>query len=146
MRNNVVILSSYLDTSITPLLTKFGSLKELKTLWLDDNQLSDFPISLCQLDSLRTLRLSGNDLSYIPSSISSLQLLEVLVSTFSRHIDYWLLMSNWRRQYSTIFAFHPKLHNHYHYNPHSLGDYSSHRLLIITRLCLSQWDFCNSRI
>lgn len=64
---------------------EFGSLKNLKTLWLDDNQLSDLPVCLCQLDGLTTLRLSGNDLSYIPPSISSLQLLEVLVSLF------WLL-------------------------------------------------------
>ena len=59
---------------------QFGSLKNLKTLWLDDNQLSELPICLCQLSGLTTLRLSGNDLSYIPPSISSLSLLEVLVS------------------------------------------------------------------
>ena len=95
-------------TSITSLLIKFGSLKQLKTLWLDDNQLSDFPVSLCQLDSLTTLRLSGNDLSYIPSSISSLQLLEVLVSTFSRIIGCKYLICSWRCQYLTILPSHAK--------------------------------------
>ena len=57
-----------------------GSLKHLKTLWLDDNQLSDLPVCLCQLEGLTTLRLSGNDLSYIPPSISSMLALQVLVS------------------------------------------------------------------
>ena len=96
------------NTSITSLLIKFGSLKELKTLWLDDNQLSDFRVSLCQLDSLTTLRLSGNDLSYIPSSISSLQLLEVLVSTFSRIVGSKYLRCSWRCKYVAILPSHAK--------------------------------------
>jgi Leucine-rich repeat (LRR) protein len=62
-------------------IRQFGSLKQLKTLWLDDNQLSELPICLCQLDGLTTLRLSGNDLSSMPNAISSLILLEVLVSS-----------------------------------------------------------------
>ena len=61
-------------------IRQFGSLKHLKTLWLDDNQLSELPICLCQLDGLTTLRLSGNDLSSMPNAISSLIMLEVLVS------------------------------------------------------------------
>lgn len=57
---------------------ELGALKCLKSLWLDDNKISEFPVCLCQLDGLETLRLSGNDLQTVPPSISNLQNLRVL--------------------------------------------------------------------
>jgi Leucine-rich repeat (LRR) protein len=74
-------------------IRQFGSLKQLKTLWLDDNQLSELPICLCQLDGLTTLRLSGNDLSSMPNAISSLIMLEVLVSSQTFQFSYAFILS-----------------------------------------------------
>jgi Leucine-rich repeat (LRR) protein len=65
---------------LTSIPLEFGTLAGLKALWLDDNQLIDFPICICQLTELTTLRLSGNGLKMIPDSISTLQKLETLVS------------------------------------------------------------------
>ena len=57
---------------------ELGALKGLKTLWLDDNKITDFPVCICQLDGLEMLRLSGNELQTVPPSISNLQNLLVL--------------------------------------------------------------------
>lgn len=63
---------------ISSLPIEFGTLSSLKTLWLDDNQLEQFPICLCQLTGLISLRLTGNDMETLPSSISALVALETL--------------------------------------------------------------------
>ena len=65
---------------ISTIPLEFGSLTSLRTLWLDDNNLEQFPVCLCQLKGLVSLRLSSNDLQTLPMSISSLQSLETLVS------------------------------------------------------------------
>ena len=84
LQNNTFLLAN---------IQQFGSLKQLKTLWLDDNQLSELPICLCQLDGLTTLRLSGNDLSSMPNAISSLIMLEVLVSSHTFQFSYAFILS-----------------------------------------------------
>lgn len=69
-------------------LLQFGTLSTLRTLWLDDNQLEQFPICLCQLTGLRSLRLTGNDLETLPASISALQDLHTLAVDNNRLRDF----------------------------------------------------------
>lgn len=57
-----------------------GALEGLKSIWLEDNEFENFPVSICQNIKLQSLRLSGNSLKFIPMSISSLTKLEILVS------------------------------------------------------------------
>ena len=57
---------------------EFATLKSLKKLWIDDNYLEEFPITLCCLTALTELRLSGNQMTMIPPSIDNLQLLTTL--------------------------------------------------------------------
>ena len=51
---------------------EFGSLSTIKTLWLDDNHLDNFPSCLCNITGLELLRLTGNNISSIPHSASAL--------------------------------------------------------------------------
>lgn len=57
---------------------EMGLLTSLRSLWLDDNLLNEFPICLCELVNLTSLRLSGNSISELPSTVANLQKLEVL--------------------------------------------------------------------
>lgn len=62
---------------------KFGSLLNLRSLWLDDNEFEEFPSCICDLKNLEILRLSGNSLETIPSNISHLENLRVLALDFN---------------------------------------------------------------
>lgn len=73
---------------LTSIPVEFGSLTTLKTLWLDDNQLEQFPVCLCQLTGLLSLRLTGNDLESLPMSISALQSLETLAVDNNRITEF----------------------------------------------------------
>jgi len=73
---------------LTQLPAEFGSLLTLKTLWLDDNQIEQFPVCLCQLTGLLSLRLTGNDLQSLPPSISALQSLETLAVDNNRLVEF----------------------------------------------------------
>jgi internalin A len=55
---------------------EFGQLKRLKKLWLEDNDLEQFPMSICSCTAIVSLRLSGNNLNSIPQAISYLVNLE----------------------------------------------------------------------
>ena len=73
---------------LTSIPVEFGALVTLKTLWLDDNQLEQFPVCLCQLTGLLSLRLTGNDLETLPMSIAALQALETLAVDNNRLIEF----------------------------------------------------------
>lgn len=62
--------------NLNSLPMEFGQLKDLKKLWLEDNDFGQFPVSLCSCTSLLSLRLSGNKLKSIPQNISYLVNLE----------------------------------------------------------------------
>lgn len=55
---------------------EFGQLKQLKKLWLEDNDFEHFPISLCSCTSLISIRMSGNKLKSLPHNIADLANLE----------------------------------------------------------------------
>lgn len=63
---------------LSTLPLEFGSLKTLKSLWLDDNNFETFPTCVCSLKELTTLRMSGNSIKYVPPLISSVSKLEIL--------------------------------------------------------------------
>lgn len=63
---------------LTNIPVEFGSLGTLKTLWLDDNMLDQFPTCLCSLTGLEMLRLTGNQLRSVPMSVSALTSLVTL--------------------------------------------------------------------
>eukprot|EP01041_Mallomonas_annulata_P009807 gene9807-20397_t len=57
---------------------KFGTIRTLKSVWLDDNQFETFPTELCPLINLEILRLSSNSIKLISPSISNLRCLTTL--------------------------------------------------------------------
>jgi Leucine-rich repeat (LRR) protein len=67
---------------------EFATLKSLKKLWIDDNYLEEFPITLCNLTALTELRLSGNQMTMIPPSIESLSQLTTLSLDNNRIEDF----------------------------------------------------------
>lgn len=73
---------------IATIPNEFGTLITLRTLWLDDNQLEQFPTCLCQLTGLLSLRLTGNDIESIPISIVALQALETLAVDNNRLTEF----------------------------------------------------------
>eukprot|EP00826_Nyctotherus_ovalis_P016653 TRINITY_DN14831_c0_g1_i2.p1 TRINITY_DN14831_c0_g1~~TRINITY_DN14831_c0_g1_i2.p1 ORF type:complete len:725 (+),score=157.86 TRINITY_DN14831_c0_g1_i2:323-2497(+) len=52
--------------------------KSMKEIYLDNNQLSEFPRELCQLDQLEVLTLNSNRIQLIPKDIENLSALERL--------------------------------------------------------------------
>ena len=66
------------SNQLTTLPPDMGGLNNLKTLWLDDNHLDDFPVVLCSIKSLEELHMSGNQLNFIPQSINALKNLKTL--------------------------------------------------------------------
>jgi Leucine-rich repeat (LRR) protein len=73
---------------LTTLPPDMGDLSNLKTLWLDDNHLADFPIVLCSIKSLEELRMSGNQLHFIPQSINALSNLKTLALDNNKIEDF----------------------------------------------------------
>ena len=59
-------------------MTQFASLVHLKTLYLEDNKLFEFPVILFELLDLKSLYLSGNPFRSIPSFPSHWEGLEEL--------------------------------------------------------------------
>lgn len=64
--------------NISAIPFEFGKILSLKHVWLDDNELEQFPSSLCSLKYLKTLHLSNNMIQTLPRSISCLLNLELL--------------------------------------------------------------------
>lgn len=57
---------------------EMGGLTSLKSLWLDDNRLDEFPVVICSLVKLTELRLSSNQIPVVPHSIAALKNLTTL--------------------------------------------------------------------
>lgn len=57
---------------------ELSKVQTLRTLWVDDNMLDEFPKCLLQLTNLEELRLSGNQITEVPEAISNLTRLRTL--------------------------------------------------------------------
>lgn len=64
--------------NISAIPYEFAKVISLKHVWLDDNEIEQFPSCLCSLKYLKTLHLSNNMIQTLPQSISLLQNLELL--------------------------------------------------------------------
>ena len=63
---------------LTELPAEIGDLRELRQLWLSDNQLVGLPTSIQRLTKLVKLDLYGNKLTDLPAEISDLRELRML--------------------------------------------------------------------
>ena len=52
---------------------EIGKLKNLKYLYLDDNELTELPESICELSNLELLNLRGNKIKKLPKNIGNLK-------------------------------------------------------------------------
>ena len=63
---------------LTELPAEIGDLRELKTLWMSNNQLVGLPTSVQRLTKLERLVLDGNELTELPAEISDFRELREL--------------------------------------------------------------------
>lgn len=66
------------NNMIKQIPAEMGGLTSLKSLWLDDNRLDEFPVVICSLVNLIELRMSSNQIPVVPQSISALKNLTTL--------------------------------------------------------------------
>lgn len=64
--------------SSTEAFNNLHALRQLDSLWLNNNQLNSLPLAVCKLKKLRSLSLSENNLTHLPKEISKLRDLEYL--------------------------------------------------------------------
>lgn len=92
----IIELGLYLK-KITQLNENIGSLVELKSLWLEENEIANMPASFANLRKLRNLSLNMNKLIDIPSYLANfieLKCLELKKNQFSVLPDFFLNMVN----------------------------------------------------
>ena len=58
---------------LTELPAEIGDLRELRRLWVNNNQLVGLPTSIQRLTKLEVLNLSGNKLTELPAEIGDLR-------------------------------------------------------------------------
>jgi Leucine-rich repeat (LRR) protein len=71
----------YLDYSrmgLTEVSPAIASLNTLKTLLLDGNALTVFPVEVCQVLTLEKLHLKGNRIADLPPGLSDCKMLEMI--------------------------------------------------------------------